>query len=184
MLGNFNDIVDISFTASVEDRLDQIEEGRETYLSVLNSFYGNFAEELEKAEKNLEKVDLKVEDEVSDVPCELCGSMMVYKVSRYGRFLACPNYPACKNTKSIVIETEGNCPRCGKKMIVRKSKKGKTYFVCSDYKGCNFMTWDTPVGEICPQCGSTLFRHQSKLVCLKEDCGFEKKIEKTEKNEK
>ncbi len=183
MTENFNDIVDISFTAGIEEKLDEVEAGKRTYLDILSSFYGPFEEELKAADKKLEKAQIKVEDEVSDVPCELCGRMMVYKVSRYGRFLACPNYPECKNTKSIVTESEGKCPKCGKKMIVRKSKKGKVYFVCEDYKGCNYMTWDTPVADLCPNCSSTLFRHGSKLVCQHEGCGYEQKAPKAAKAE-
>lgn len=181
MTENFKDIVDISFTAGIEEKLDEVEEGKQTYLEVLTSFYGPFEEELKAADENLEKAKIKVEDEVSDIPCELCGRMMVYKVSRYGKFLACPNYPECKNTKSIVTESDGKCPKCGKKMIVRKSKKGKVYFVCEDYKGCNYMTWDTPVADVCPKCGSTLFRHGSKLVCQHEGCEYEQKAPKNEK---
>ena len=183
MTKNFSDIVDVSFTAEIEEDLDKIEEGKQTYLDVLQSFYGKFEKELSEAEVNQETVKIEEEPEVSDVICELCGSNMVYKVSRYGRFLACPNYPECKNTKSVVVEAEGNCPKCGQKMQVRKSKKGKVYFVCSDYKGCNYMTWDTPVKDTCPTCGSTLFKHAGSLVCLKEGCGYETKIKKGNKKE-
>lgn len=181
MTENFNDIVDISFTAGIEEKLDEVEEGKRTYLDIMRSFYGPFDKELQAADQHLEKAQIKVEDEVSDVPCELCGRMMVYKVSRYGKFLACPNYPECKNTKSIVTESDGKCPKCGKKMIVRKSKKGKVYFVCEDYKGCNYMTWDTPVSDVCPKCGATLFKHGGKLVCQREGCGYEQKAAKAEK---
>ena len=103
---------------------------------------------------------------------------MVYKVSRYGKFLACSNYPACKNTKSINVEADGACPKCGKKLLVRKTKKGKTYFGCEDYKGCCFMTWNTPTKKTCPKCGSTLFKHTGNLICEKEGCGYEEAIKK------
>lgn len=184
MIKNFNDIVDISFTAEMEKKLDEIEEGKDSFLHVMTEFYTPFMKELTEAEKNLEKVKLEQENEDSGEICELCGAKMVYKVSRYGRFLACSNYPACKNTKSIVVEADGKCPKCGKKMLVRKSKnKGKTYFSCEDYNGCGFMTWDTPTKETCPDCGSTLFRHGSKLVCLKEGCGHEEAEKKKDNKE-
>lgn len=178
MINSFKDIVDVSFTAEMEKRLDEIEAGKDTFLNVMTEFYTPFMKELSEAEKNLERVKLQAETEESGEICELCGSKMVYKVSRYGRFLACSNYPACKNTKSIVVEADGKCPKCGKKLLVRKSKKGKTYFGCEDYKNCGFMTWDTPTDKICPSCGATLFKHAGKLVCAKEGCGYEEAIKK------
>ena len=181
MIKHFNDIVDVSFTADMEKRLDDIEEGKDSFKNVMTEFYSPFMEELSEAEKTLERVTLQSDNEESGEICEKCGSKMVYKVSRYGRFLACANYPECKNTKSIVVEADGKCPKCQKKLIVRKSKKGKTYFGCEDYKGCGFMTWDTPTKEICPKCGSSLFKHTGKLICLKEDCGYEEALKKNAK---
>ena len=178
MVKNFNDIVDVSFTADMEKKLDAIEEGKDTFLNVMTEFYAPFMAELSAAEKNLEKVKLQAEAEESDEICVKCGSKMVYKVSRYGKFLACSNYPACKNTKSINVEADGACPKCGKKLLVRKTKKGKTYFGCEDYKGCGFMTWNTPTKKTCPKCGSTLFKHTGNLICEKEGCGYEEAIKK------
>lgn len=180
MTENFKDIVDVSFTADMEQRLDKVEEGSLSFVDVMSGFYNGFEKKLAEADEKTDAVKIKIEDEVSDVDCELCGSKMVYKISRYGRFLACPNYPTCKNTKSIVIEADGNCPKCGSKTTVRKSKKGKTYFMCADYKNCDFMTWDIPTKELCPKCGSSLFRHSNKLICLKETCLFEKEYKKNE----
>ena len=176
---NFKNIVDVKFTAGMESNLDDVEEGEKTYLDVMNEFYKDFSVELKAAESKLDGVKIEVPDEESDVVCELCGSKMVYKVSRFGKFLACPNYPTCKNTKPIVIEADGSCPKCGGKITVRRSKNGKTYYACEKGKECGFMTWDMPTKETCPICGSTLFKKFGKLICEKEGCTFEgKAIEK------
>ena len=172
---NFKNIVDVTFTADMEKNLDKVEEGETSYIDVMNDFYKDFSVELSEAEKKLDGVKIEVPNEESDVVCELCGSKMVYKVSRFGRFLACPNYPTCKNTKAIVVESEGNCPKCGSKMTVRRSKNGKTYYACEKGKDCGFMTWDLPTKENCPVCGSTLFKKFGKLICEKEGCTFEGK---------
>ena len=130
MKDNFKDIVDMGFTADMETKLDGIEHGQKTYLEVLNDFYGPFEKELTEAEKKLDGVHIKIPDEESDEVCELCGAKMVYKVSRFGKFLACPNYPKCRNTKSIVNYADGACPKCGAKLIMKRSANGKTYFAC------------------------------------------------------
>ncbi|MBQ1861978.1 MAG: type I DNA topoisomerase [Clostridia bacterium] len=175
---NFRNIVDVGFTAGMESGLDEIEDGKKNYLDIMNSFYGEFEEELKEAEKKLDGVKVAVPDEESDVVCEKCGAKMVYKVSRFGRFLACPNYPTCKNTKSIVVEAEGTCPECGGKILVRRSKTGKTYYACERTGDCGFMTWDLPTKERCPKCGSTLFRKFNRLYCQKASCGYETKVER------
>jgi len=172
---NFKNIVDVAFTADMEANLDRVEEGEATYIDVMNDFYKVFSSELSDAESKLDGVRIEVPDEESDVICELCGSRMVYKMSRFGKFLACPNYPKCKNTKTIVVEAEGLCPRCGGKMTVRRSKNGKTFYACEKGKDCGFMTWDLPTKEKCPVCGSTLFKKFGKLICEKEGCTFEGK---------
>ncbi|MBQ6809157.1 MAG: type I DNA topoisomerase [Clostridia bacterium] len=172
---NFKNIVDVAFTADMEKNLDKVEEGETTFLNVMEDFYKDFSVELAEAEKKLDGVKIEVPNEESDVICELCGSRMVYKVSKFGRFLACPNYPTCKNTKSIVVEAEGSCPKCGGKMTVRRSKNGKVYYACEKGKDCGFMTWDLPTKETCPICGSTLFKKFGKLLCQKEGCTFEGK---------
>ena len=180
---NFSKIVDVGFTAGMENELDEIEDGKKNYLDTMNGFYGDFSEDLKIAENRLNGVKVSVPDEESDVVCEKCGAKMVYKTSRFGRFLACPNYPACKNTKAIVVEAEGTCPECGGKLLVRRSKSGKTYYSCEKAGECGFMTWDLPTKERCPKCGSTLFRKFNRLYCQKASCGYETKAErKQEKN--
>lgn len=173
---HFENIVDTKFTAQMEGSLDKVEEGKEQWYDVLKDFYGDFAVTLEKAEHDMEGKRVKVPNEPTDIICELCGKHMVIKIGPYGKFLGCEGFPECKNTKKIVNETGGNCPKCGKKMLARKSKKGKPFFGCEDYQNCGFMTWDTPVPDICPQCGSTLFKkagRKGKLYCAKEGCGYE-----------
>ncbi len=177
MKEQFKDIVDLDFTAGMEQRLDEVEDGKIKWEGVLSSFYGDFADTLKQAEKNMEGTRMKVPDEETDVVCELCGRKMVIKHGRYGKFLACPGFPECRNTKKLVQETPGLCPVCGKKVIAKKTKTGRTFYGCSGYPDCKFMTWDTPLGETCPRCGGTLFHATGKLKrihCLKEGCGFEK----------
>ena len=177
MKEQFKDIVDLDFTAGMEQRLDEVEDGKIKWEGVLSSFYGDFADTLKQAEKNMEGTRMKVPDEETDVVCELCGRKMVIKHGRYGKFLACPGFPECRNTKKLVQETPGLCPVCGKKVIAKKTKTGRTFYGCSGYPDCKFMTWDTPLGETCPKCGGTLFHATGKMKrihCLKEGCGFEK----------
>ena len=177
MKEQFKDIVDLDFTAGMEQRLDEVEDGKIKWEGVLSSFYGDFADTLKQAEKNMEGTRMKVPDEETDVVCELCGRKMVIKHGRYGKFLACPGFPECRNTKKLVQETPGLCPVCGKKVIAKKTKTGRTFYGCSGYPDCKFMTWDTPLGDTCPKCGGTLFHATGKMKrihCLKEGCGFEK----------
>ena len=177
MKEQFKDIVDLDFTAGMEQRLDEVEDGKIKWEGVLSSFYGDFADTLKQAEKNMEGTRMKVPDEETDVVCELCGRKMVIKHGRYGKFLACPGFPECRNTKKLVQETPGLCPVCGKKVIAKKTKTGRTFYGCSGYPDCKFMTWDTPLGETCPRCGGNLFHATGKMKrihCLKEGCGFEK----------
>ena len=173
---HFENIVDTKFTAQMEGNLDKVEEGKSEWYEVLKDFYGDFAATLEKAEQDMEGKRVKVPNEPTDIICELCGKHMVIKIGPYGKFLGCEGFPECKNTKKIVNETEGRCPKCGKKMLARKSKKGKPFFGCEDYQNCSYMTWDTPVSAVCPQCGSTLFKkagRKGRLYCAKEGCGYE-----------
>ena len=173
----FSSIVNVDFTAEMETNLDKVEEGTADWVQTLSTFYTEFEKNLTEAEKKMEGMKLEVPDEVTDVICENCGRNMVIKMGRFGKFLACPGYPECKNTKKIVQETPGSCPVCGGKIHAKKSKKGKTYFGCEHNPQCPFMTWDKPVAEKCPNCGSTLFQKAGrggKLHCLKEGCGYEK----------
>ena len=175
MENEFSSIV--NFTAQMETDLDRVEEGTTDWVQTLREFYGEFEKNLEDAEKKMGSTRLEVPDQVTDIICENCGRHMVIKVGRYGKFLACPGYPECKNTKKIVQETPGVCPVCGGKIHAKKSKKGKTYFGCEHNPQCPFMTWDKPTEEKCPKCGSTLFQKAGrggKLHCLKEGCGYEK----------
>lgn len=180
MKQNFKDIVDVDFTAHMEQELDDIEDGKLDWINVLSEFYPGFEKQLEEAHKNIEKVEIK--DKVSDVPCEKCGRMMVYKLSKFGRFLACPGYPECKNTKTIRVGTGVECPKCGGEILIKQSKRGRTYFGCEHWPKCDFMAWDTPVkGEKCPECGGLLMKKNgrgAKVYCYNESCSYERKPEK------
>ncbi|MGN0650187.1 MAG: type I DNA topoisomerase [Oscillospiraceae bacterium] len=174
---HFNNIVDVKFTAKMESELDNIEHGTMNWVEVLRRFYGGFSKSLEKAETDMEGKRVKVPDEPTDIICEECGKPMVIKIGPYGKFLGCSGFPECKFTKKIVTETKGTCPKCGKKMLAKKSKKGKPFYGCEDYKGCAFMSWDLPIEEKCPVCGSSLFKKagkMGKIYCAHEGCTFEK----------
>ena len=175
----FSKIVDIDFTANMEKSLDEVEEGKESYTQVLDGFYGDFITTLETAEKNMEGTRVKVPDEETDVVCELCGRKMVIKTGRFGKFLACPGFPECRNTKKIVKETGGLCPVCGGKVLAKKSKNGKGYYGCEHFPECKFMTWDKPLSEPCPKCGAALFQKTGRgalIHCLKEGCDYARPV--------
>ena len=176
MSKHFEDIVDVEFTANMEKQLDEIEDGR-NWTDVLNEFYNPFKDTLKKAESSIEKVEIK--DEETDIVCEKCGKLMVIKQGRFGKFLACPGFPACRNTKTIAVELGVDCPKCGSKILVKKSAKGKKYFGCENNPNCDFMSWDEPTKEKCPECGSMLarnvFRGSKKLKCINEKCGYAQK---------
>ncbi len=174
MIERFSDIIDVEFTANMEKRLDEIEDGNIHWKQVLRDFYGSFHQEMVEAEEALEGKRIKVPDEVSDEVCEICGSRMVVKIGRFGRFLACPGFPDCKNTKAIVEKMPGRCPKCGSTMLKRKSKKGYVYYACERGAECGFMTWDVPTANDCPSCGQTMFKRsgkgQMKPFCINEEC--------------
>ena len=174
MVERFNDIVDVEFTAGMEQKLDQVEEGKLPWKQVLADFYTDFSKELADAEEALKDVRLKVPEEVTDEICEVCGRNMVVKTGRFGRFLACPGYPECKNTKPIVERMPGRCPKCGSGMLKRKSKKGYAYYACEQGAECGFMSWDVPTELDCPVCGQTMFkksgRGHMKPFCINEKC--------------
>ena len=185
MKERFRDIVDVEFTAKMEKDLDNVEEGKAQWNSILSEFYDGFSKELSSAEKDMEGEHLKVPDEETDVVCELCGRNMVIKNGRFGKFLACPGYPECKNTKKIVDETPGKCPECGSDLIGRKGKKGKKFYGCSSFPNCKFISWDEPVADKCPQCGNTMFIKKGKgaqMYCAKEGCGYTQAISKKKKS--
>jgi DNA topoisomerase-1 len=176
MSEHFKNIVDIEFTADMENKLDEIEDGR-NWTDVLNDFYNPFKETLAKAEKTMEKVEIK--DEETDVICDKCGRNMVIKQGRFGKFLACPGFPECRNTKTIAQETGVDCPACGGKILIKKSQKGKKYYGCENFPNCDFMLWDEPLTENCPKCNSILakniFRGKKTIRCINQDCDYERK---------
>ncbi len=178
MSEHFSDIVDVAFTANMEQSLDAIEEGDADWVNLLREFYKPFSEKVQKAEKQLEKV--KIADEVSDVICEKCGRNMVYKMGRFGKFLACPGFPECRNAKPITKETGAKCPKCGGAILEKKSQRGKKYYGCEHNPTCDFMSWDQPLAkENCPKCGGLLLQKNGraqKIVCYNESCDFERKL--------
>ena len=178
MMEQFPDIVNVKFSADMEKKLDVVEAGQADWVKTIDDFYQGFEKSLEQAEKNMEGKRIKVEDIPTDEICEKCGRPMVIKSGRYGKFVACSGFPECRNAHPLVKDTGGICPECGGHMLVRKSAKGRIYYGCSNYPKCNFMTWDEPVPEKCPQCGQTLFKKKGQLYCAKEGCGFVKAIEK------
>ncbi|MDM0816827.1 type I DNA topoisomerase [Clostridium perfringens] len=177
----FKQIVDTYFTAEMEVKLDNVEAGKESWTHIVDEFFTPLKEDIEKAEKEISKVI--IEDKVSDVPCDKCGRLMVIKHGRFGDFLACPGYPECQNTKPIVEEVDANCPLCGGKILVKRSKKGNRFYGCSNYPECNFVSWYEPTNEKCPECGSYMVKRYSKskgeyLQCSDKECKYEKIIEK------
>ena len=178
MMEQFPDIVNVKFSADMEKKLDVVEAGEADWVKTIDEFYQGFEKSLEQAEKNMEGKRIKVEDIPTDEICEKCGRPMVIKSGRYGKFVACSGFPECRNAHPLVKDTGGLCPLDGGHMLVRKSSKGCVYYGCSNYPKCNYMTWDEPVPERCPQCGSTLFKKKGQLYCAKEGCGFVKAIEK------
>ena len=178
MMEQFPDIVNVKFSADMEKKLDVVEAGQADWVKTIDDFYQGFEKSLEQAEKNMEGKRIKVEDIPTDEICEKCGRPMVIKSGRYGKFVACSGFPECRNAHPLVKDTGGLCPLDGGHMLVRKSAKGRVYYGCSNYPKCNYMTWDEPVPEKCPQCGSTLFKKKGQLYCAKEGCGFVKAIVK------
>ena len=178
MLEQFPDIVDVAFSAGMEKNLDKVESGKTDWHTAIDEFYKGFDAALQAAEKNMEGKKVRVPDEETDEVCEKCGRRMVIKVGRYGKFLACPGFPECTNTKRLVKDTGGKCPKCGSRMLQRRSAKGRIYYGCEGYPNCDFMTWDEPVPELCEKCGATLFKKGQRLYCAKEGCGFEKTVQK------
>ena len=174
MLERFNDIIDVEFTANMERRLDAVEEGQQEWKALMAEFYEDFHKEMEDAEKALEGTRLKVPDEVTEEICEICGKNMVVKVGRFGKFLACPGWPECTNTKPIVEKMPGRCPKCGSTILKRKSKRGFAYYGCERGAECGFMTWDVPTAQDCEVCGQTLFKKSGrgcmKPFCINEGC--------------
>lgn len=177
MKDNFSDVVDVSFTAKIEEDFDKVAEGKMKWKDSIRTFYSNFNDTLKLAETKTELKSYKIPDEETDEVCEKCGKPMVIKHGRFGKFMACSGYPDCKNTKKIVVPTKGICPNCGGKIIRQKSAKGIVFFGCENYPNCKFMSWDEPVSDICPKCGNTMFKKKGKkatIYCVKEGCGYSK----------
>ena len=170
MKESFSSIVDIHFTANLEALLDCVEDGTVSWKTVVSNFYPDLEEAVQKAQEELEKVE--IEDEVTDVICEECGRNMVIKYGPHGKFLACPGFPECRNTKTYLEKIGVSCPKCGKDVVIRKTKKGRRYFGCEGNPDCDFMTWQKPSKEVCPSCGGVLLEKGAKLVCMNEACGF------------
>ena len=174
MKEHFADIVDLKFTNQMEEELDGIENGKAQWRDVLADFYGDFSKEMDKAEKAMDGVKLKVPDVLSDEYCDVCGRQMVVKKGRFGYFLACPGFPECTFTKPIVVEMPGKCPKCGGRILKRTSKKGYVFYACERGTDCGFITWDVPTKDFCPACGKTMFKHSGrgplKSFCINEQC--------------
>jgi DNA topoisomerase-1 len=170
MKESFPSIVDTEFTANMEALLDKVEEGTVNWKTIIRNFYPDLDEAVKEAEENLDKI--KVQDEESDEVCELCGRKMVYKYGPHGRFLACPGFPECRNTKTILIRIGVSCPKCGKDIVERKTKKGRRYYGCEGAPDCDFMIWQKPVDLKCPKCGNVLVNKGNHLVCATQECGY------------
>ena len=171
----FSEIVDTEFTASMESKLDAVEEGREDWKQILREFYPEFEKTLQIAEKEIDKIDLK--DEISDVTCDQCGALMVYKMGKYGKFLACPNFPQCRNTMPLLTYIDSVCPKCGKRLLEKISRKNRKFYGCEGYPECDFVSWDKPVSEKCPKCGSYMVEKRTGKgetihLCANENCRY------------
>ena len=180
MCKNFPNIVDIAFTAGMEEELDEVEAGKAEWHGIIADFYGPFEKTLEEADRNIEKV--AIEDQVSDVPCEKCGAMMVYKMSRYGKFLACPNFPECRFTMALPKNIGVPCPKCGGELLERISRKGRKFYGCEKYPECDFVSWDRPVADKCPLCGERMVLKSGPKdtlfhVCVNENCRHRVQVE-------
>ena len=176
MKQSFPSIVDVHFTANMEGLLDMVEEGKVPWKEVIRNFYPDLEEAVKIAEKELEEV--KIEDEVTDVICEECGRNMVIKYGPHGKFLACPGFPECRNTKPYLEKIGVPCPVCGKEVVIRKTKKGRKYYGCEDNPECEFMSWQKPSSKKCPECGGYMVEKGNKLVCADEKCGYMETIKK------
>lgn len=180
MKKSFTSIVDVNFTAYMEGLLDKVEDGSVKWKTVVENFYPDLNEAVEIAQKELEQI--KIEDEVTDVICEECGRNMVVKYGPHGKFLACPGFPECRNTKPYLEKTGIPCPKCNAEIVIRKTKKGRRYYGCENYPECDFMSWQRPSKEKCPECGGAMLEKGSKLVCMDEKCGYVKSKSKEVEN--
>ena len=166
----FPSIVDVNFTATMEGLLDEVGEGKVEWKTIVRNFYPDLDAAVKAAEKELEEV--KIEDEVTDVICENCGRHMVIKYGPHGKFLACPGFPECRNTKPYLEKIGVACPKCGKDVVLRRTKKGRMYYGCEDNPDCDFMSWQRPVSKKCPQCGGYMVVKGNKIACADTNCGY------------
>ena len=180
MMHSFPSIVDVSFTANMESLLDGVAEGKVRWKTIIENFYPDLDAAVKKAEEELEEV--KIEDEVTDVICEECGRNMVIKYGPHGKFLACPGFPECRNTKPYLEKIGVKCPMCGKDVVIRKTKKGRRYYGCENNPECEFMSWQKPSEKKCPQCGNYMVEKGNKLLCSNEQCGYTESIKKEKEN--
>ena len=183
MKKHFPEIVDETFTAGMEEKLDEVEAGKEEWHQLIADFYGPFKVSLDKAESAIEKVSIV--DEVSDIPCEKCGAMLVYKMGRYGKFLACPNFPECRFTMPLLKDIGVPCPECGARLLERVSRKGRKFYGCERYPECSFVSWDFPVADKCPKCGGRMVLKRGRKgerfhVCINEQCRERVQVESAE----
>ena len=177
MKERFPKIVNVKFTAQMEQDLDTVESGETQWDALLADFYADFDKTLKKAKADMQGVKIQLKEDETDIVCEKCGRKMVVKVGRYGKFIACPGYPECKNIKKYVEEVGVKCPKCGGDVIVKRTKKGKAFYGCSNYPSCDFVSWYEPVEERCPNCGDILFKRKGKkggVFCQREGCGYKK----------
>ncbi len=183
----FSRIVDTEFTAIMEEKLDEVEEGKTDWKQILREFYPEFEKTLQVAEKEIEKIEIK--NEISDVPCDQCGALMVYKMGKFGKFLACPNFPQCRNTKPLLNYIDAPCPKCGKRLLEKISRKSRKFYGCADYPKCDFVSWEKPVTEKCPKCGSYMVekrnaKGETVLLCANDNCRYRSAaVRKEEEND-
>lgn len=186
MKERFPNIVNLKFTAQMEESLDKVESGDEHWIALLSDFYADFEQTLKKAKADMEGVKLKLKEDETDIICEKCGRKMVVKVGRYGKFIACPGYPECQNIKKYVEKTGVSCPKCGGDIIVKHTKSKRIFYGCSNYPQCDFVSWNEPINERCPQCGEILYKKKGKkpvAFCAADGCGFSKSLTSKEKSE-
>ena len=184
MKERFPKIVNVKFTAQMENELDSVESGDVQWNELLGEFYGDFENTLKEAKAEMDGVKLKLKEDETDIVCDKCGRKMVVKVGRYGKFIACPGYPECKNIVKYVEKTGTQCPKCGGDVIVKHTKSKRVFYGCSNYPNCDFVSWNEPTNEKCPQCGEVLYKKKGKkpvLFCAKEGCGFTKSNQTEEK---
>jgi DNA topoisomerase-1 len=176
MKERFPKVVNVKFTAQVENELDEVQSGKVEWVQAVHDFYDDFAETLKKAKEEMKDVKIHLKEDETDIICEKCGRRMVIKTGRYGKFIACPGYPECKNIKKYVEKNGAKCPKCGGDVVIKHTKKGRIFYGCENYPKCDFVSWNEPTKHLCPKCGKTLLRKKGKTpryYCVTPDCGYE-----------